>query len=70
MLLPALPLEVMGEAEMTFRIGQQKYHCIVIVANCLMDGLLGMNFLQDYGACLNLKTGTVKLGGQDLPTYR
>ena len=64
------PLEVLGKAEMTFRIVQQKCHCRVIVANCLMDGLLGMNFLQGYGACLNIKKGTVKLGGQNVPTYQ
>ena len=64
----SIPLEVLGKAEMPFRIGQQKYHCRVRVVNCLIVGLLGMNFFQDNGACLDFKEGTVELGGQDVPS--
>ena len=39
------PLDVVGEINVTLMIGPQKYRCRVVVANCLMDGLLGMNLL-------------------------
>ena len=64
------PLDVVGEIVVTLMIGPQKYRSRVIVASCLMDGLLGMDLLQLSGACLDLQNGTVRLCGREVPTYR
>ena len=41
------PLDVVGEVEITFKLGPQRYRNRVVVAGCLMGGLLGMDFLQE-----------------------
>ena len=64
------PLEVIGEIDVAFNIGPQRHRSRVVVANCLTGGLLGMNFLRDSGACLDLQRGTVKLCGKEVPTFR
>ena len=64
------PLEVVGEVELTFQIGPQKYRTNVVVASCLVGGLLGMNFLREHGACIDLQKGSVRLCGREVPTFR
>ena len=55
---------------MTIRLEQQKFHFEVIVADCETEGLLGLEFLEKFGGCIDLNTGKLTLSGRELPSNK
>ena len=51
------------------KIEKQKFHFKVVVADCESDGLLGLEFLEKYGDCINLKSSTLTFDGRALLTH-
>ena len=64
------PLQVSGMAQMTVKVGKQRLKHPVIVADCLDSGILGLDFLSEHGGQIDLKSGTVKIRGVNIPLYR
>ena len=57
-------LEVMGEAQLEFKIGEQKFtHKFSIVKGVIRPALLGSDFLRTFGATLDYKNYTLTIGG-------
>ena len=52
------PLDIAGAAQMTIKIEKQKFHFEKVVADCESDGLLGLEFLEKYRGCINVKNST------------
>ena len=61
------PLQVLGMADMTIKIGKQKLKHTIVIADCVDSGILGLDFLVEHGGQIDLKSGSVKLCGTSVP---
>ena len=63
------PLDVLGAAQMTVKIGNQKLKHAIIIADCVDCGILGLDFLSEHGGQIDLKSSTIKIRGTDVPIH-
>ena len=63
------PLQVLGTAPMTVKIGKQKLKHSIVVADCLDSGILGLDFLSEHGGQIDLKSSTIKIRGTDVSIH-
>ena len=64
------PLQVLGTAPMTIKIGKQKLKHAIVIANCIDSGILGLDFLSEHGGQIDLKSSTIKISGREVPIHR
>ena len=61
------PMKVLGTAQMTIRVGKQRLRHSIIVADCINQGILGLDFLAEHEGNIDLKSKTIKLGKNEIP---
>jgi len=64
------PLGVLGEATFPIHVGGLQVNQTVLVARFTIQGILGMDFLESNGICLDLARGTVRHEGGEIPTLQ
>jgi transposase InsO family protein len=58
---------VLGEATFPITVGGLEFMHTIIVAQALIGGIVGMDFMNLYQVCIDLKNGTVSCDGQNIP---
>ena len=64
------PLQVLGTADMSIKVGRQKIKHSVVVADCLDQGILGLDFLTQHGARIDLCNSSISISGVEVPFVR
>ena len=64
------PLPALGTAEITVTIGKQRLKQVVVIAECIDSGILGLNFLTEHGGQIDLNTGMVRIAGVETPFHK